>query len=48
MTILLVEQFLDFCRELADDIYVMDRGEVVLSGPMKDLDANQVQRLIQV
>jgi urea transport system ATP-binding protein len=29
-------------------MFVMDRGEVVLSGAMKDLDANQVQRLIQV
>jgi urea transport system ATP-binding protein len=27
---------------------VMDRGEVVLSGPMAELDGAQVQRLIQV
>jgi urea transport system ATP-binding protein len=29
-------------------MFVMDRGEVVLSGPMNELDGNQVQRLIQV
>lgn len=48
MAIVLVEQYFDFARDLADTMFVMDRGEVVLSGPMKDLDANQVQRLIQV
>jgi urea transport system ATP-binding protein len=48
MAIVLVEQYFDFARELADTMFVMDRGEVVLSGPMKDLDAGQVQRLIQV
>jgi urea transport system ATP-binding protein len=48
MAIVLVEQYFDFARDLADTMFVMDRGEVVLSGPMKDLDAGQVQRLIQV
>jgi urea transport system ATP-binding protein len=48
MAIVLVEQYFDFARDLADTMFVMDRGEVVLSGAMKDLDANQVQRLIQV
>ncbi len=33
MTILLVEQYLDFCREIADDIYIMDRGEIMHTGP---------------
>src|SRR6185312_2430041 len=36
MTILLVEQFLDFCREIADDIYIMDRGEIQHAGPASD------------
>ncbi|PZU87559.1 MAG: urea ABC transporter ATP-binding subunit UrtE [Chelatococcus sp.] len=48
MAIILVEQYFDFAQELADTMFVMDRGEVVLSGAMKDLDASQVQRLIQV
>ena len=48
MTILLVEQFLDFCRELADDIYVMDRGEILHSGPAADLDKPEVRRHLMV
>jgi urea transport system ATP-binding protein len=48
MAIVLVEQYFDFAQELADTMFVMDRGEVVLSGAMLDLDARQVQRLIQV
>ncbi|GLQ53523.1 urea ABC transporter ATP-binding subunit UrtE [Devosia nitrariae] len=48
MTILLVEQFLDFCREIADDIYVMDRGEVRHSGPASDLDLPEVRRHLVV
>lgn len=48
MAIVLVEQYFDFARELADTMFVMDRGEVVLAGPMAELDGNQVQRLIQV
>ena len=48
MAIVLVEQYFDFARDLADTMFVMDRGEVVLSGPMNELDGAQVQRLIQV
>ncbi|WP_196259842.1 urea ABC transporter ATP-binding subunit UrtE [Pelagibacterium limicola] len=48
MTILLVEQYLDFCRELSDHIYVMDRGEVMHSGPASDLDDPQVKRHLMV
>ncbi|WP_375600131.1 urea ABC transporter ATP-binding subunit UrtE [Devosia sp. Naph2] len=48
MTILLVEQFLDFCREIADDIYVMDRGEIMHTGPAADLDLPEVRRHLMV
>jgi urea transport system ATP-binding protein len=48
MTILLVEQFLDFCREIADDIYVMDRGEIMHQGPARDLDRPDVRRHLMV
>lgn len=48
MTILLVEQYLDFCREIADDIYVMDRGEIMHSGPAADLDLPEVRRHLMV
>jgi len=48
MTILLVEQYLDFCRTLADDIYVMDRGEILHAGPAADLDRPDVRRHLMV
>ena len=48
MTILLVEQYLDFCREIADDIYIMDRGEIMHSGPASDLDMPEVRRHLMV
>jgi urea transport system ATP-binding protein len=37
MSILLVEQYLDFCKELADDFAIMNRGAVVVSGPVSAL-----------
>ena len=48
MNILLVEQYLDFCREIADDIYIMDRGEIMHSGPAADLDLPGVRRHLMV
>ncbi|MCT8999380.1 urea ABC transporter ATP-binding subunit UrtE [Chelativorans intermedius] len=48
MTILLVEQYLDFCRELADSIYIMDRGEILHSGPAADLDQPEIRRHLMV
>lgn len=41
MAILLVEQYLDFCRELADYVYIMDRGEIVMEGGADILDTQQ-------
>ena len=32
MAILLVEQYFDFARDLAQTIVVMDRGDIVLAG----------------
>ena len=48
MTILLVEQYLDFCRSLADHVYIMDRGEIVHSGPAADLDRPEIRRHLMV
>ncbi len=48
IAVLLVEQYLDFCRELADDIHIMDRGRVVHSGEAHDLDDPDVRRYLTV
>ena len=48
IAIVLVEQYLDFARELADELIVMDRGEVVLAGAPNDLDGSDVRRWLTV
>ena len=48
LAILLVEQYLDFCRELADRVYIMDRGRVVFEGAGADLDDPAVRRHLTV
>ncbi|MBB2973994.1 urea ABC transporter ATP-binding subunit UrtE [Mesorhizobium sp. RMAD-H1] len=48
LAILLVEQYLDFCRELADHVYIMDRGEIVHSGEAASLDRPGVRRFLTV
>ncbi|MCU0985286.1 MAG: urea ABC transporter ATP-binding subunit UrtE [Acetobacteraceae bacterium] len=48
MAILLVEQYFDFAKELAQAVVIMDRGEVVLSGPLAGLDEVDVRRRLTV
>ena len=48
IAILLVEQYLDFCRELADHLYIMDRGEVVHEGNAESLDRPDVRAHLTV
>ena len=48
MAILLVEQYLDFAKALADRLAVMDRGQVVLSGRPDELDDADVRRYLTV
>lgn len=48
MAILLVEQYFEFARDLADRITVLDRGQVVLSGRRADISEDAVQRYMTV
>ena len=48
MAILLVEQYYDFARELADTLWVMDRGDILLGGPSGTLDEVEVRRRLSV
>ena len=48
IAILLVEQYFDFARELADDYMVMDRGAVVLSGDKADMVDHEVRAHMSV
>lgn len=48
LSILLVEQYVDFCREIADRFYAMDRGAVTISGPISSLTDDVVKEHLQV
>jgi urea transport system ATP-binding protein len=48
MAILLVEQYFDFAKELADSYAVLDRGEVVIAGSKDEVDPEQVRAKIAV
>jgi len=48
MAIVLVEQYFDFAKELADLFIVMDRGEVVISGTRDSMDEAAVREKITV
>jgi len=48
MTILLVEQYYDFAKSLADHYVVMSRGEVVARGEGATMDADNVRGLLAV
>ena len=48
MAILLVEQYYDFARSLADAYVVLDRGRVALRGEGRDMEADGVARFLSV
>ncbi len=48
MALLLVEQYFDFARDLAQTIAVMDRGDIVLVGTREELEEADVRRRLSV
>ena len=48
MAILLVEQYYDFARSLADQYLVMERGEIVARGRGAQMDSDGVRSLLTV
>ena len=48
MAILLVEQYYDFARALADHYVVMSRGEVVKAGRGADMEADNVRSMLAI
>src|ERR1700759_858027 len=48
MAIVLVEQYFDFARDLADDYIVMDRGSVVLGGDKASMVDQEVRAYMSV
>jgi urea transport system ATP-binding protein len=48
MAILLVEQYYDFARSLADQYLVMERGEIVLRGSGADMQRDGVRQRLSI
>ena len=48
MAIVLCEQYYDFAEELADHYVVMERGEVIASGPGSEMQEKGIQRLVAI
>ncbi|MGD1015415.1 MAG: urea ABC transporter ATP-binding subunit UrtE [Roseiarcus sp.] len=48
MAILVVEQYFEWARDIADDYAVMDRGAVVLAGERKDMVEAEVRKRLSV
>lgn len=46
LTILIVEQYLDFVLGISDYLYVMEHGEIIMQGETALLDAAQVQKVM--
>jgi urea transport system ATP-binding protein len=48
LTIVMVEQYLDFVKDIGDRFYLMDRRRVVAAGITSDLNADLVRRHLSV
>jgi len=48
MAILLVEQYFDFAKDLADSFAIMERGQIVLAGTSATMDESDVRRRLAV
>jgi urea transport system ATP-binding protein len=46
IAILLIEQYVDFARRLADYVYVMEKGSIVLEGKLQELPDDDVKRYL--
>ena len=48
MSILLVEQYLDFAKEVSDYFYIMERGSVVKNGAIEELSDQIIAQYLSV
>lgn len=48
MTVVLVEQYLDFVKEFGDDFHIMNRGRVVATGTTDQLDDQLIREHLSV
>lgn len=46
ITVLIVEQYLEFVLNISEYIYVMEKGSIVMQGETAKLPADEVQRMM--
>jgi urea transport system ATP-binding protein len=46
ITVWIVEQYLDFVLGIADELYIMEKGRIVASGSTREMDAEQIQKIL--
>ncbi|MDR1069883.1 MAG: urea ABC transporter ATP-binding subunit UrtE [Gracilibacteraceae bacterium] len=46
ITVFLVEQYLEFVLNVSHEIYIMEKGNIVLHGATKELDAANIQKIL--
>lgn len=46
ITVLIVEQYLDFVLGISDYLYVMEKGNIVLKGKTSEMDPAEVQKMM--
>ena len=46
ISVLIVEQYLDFVLGISDSLYVMEKGTIILHGKTSELDPKEVQKLM--
>lgn len=48
ISILLVEQKIDFAKQITDYYYFMDRGKMLMEGSKEELDQNEIRKYLSV
>jgi len=48
ITVLLVEQYLEFVLEISDHLFIMEKGNIVLSGLTAEQDAEHIQKILTI
>jgi len=48
MTVIIVEQYLDFAWSFAEDYHVMQRGKIVRSGSTAAETADEISHLVNI
>lgn len=48
VTMLIVEQYLEFVLEVADYFYLIDKGRIIMEGNTKDADPNLIQEKMSI